>query len=142
MSLTEADLRAAREFRDSQRAALRRKGAPDITVSALIRHYRHGCASRGGKSVNLELREHYVFSPEYVVAAEGGRIIGVAVLGTEEISGEMPDGAWATGVPARRFGFIFTEGRCPACGTTARSGDSRLVDPAIRPPSPRAVIRG
>ena len=104
--MTTAELSAAKAFRDSQRAALERKGKPDIIVSALIRHYRHDCVKQGGRSVNLELREHYTFSP---------------------------DG---------RFGFIFTEGRCAACGMTARSGDSRLVDTSIRPPAPRAVIGG
>jgi hypothetical protein len=106
VSLSPAERSAARAFRDSQRAALQRRDSPGITVSVLIRHYRHDCAARGGKSGNLELHEHYVFSPD------------------------------------RRFGFIYTEGRCPACSTTARSGDTRLVDTRIRPPAPRAVVHG
>lgn len=113
--MTSADLLAARAFRAAQRAALKDRNArdkPDITVSVLIRHYRHDCAKQGGRSAALELREHYIFSPAL------------------------------SAVPAGRFGFIFTQGRCAACGTTARSGDSRLVDSAVRPPGPRAVVSG
>ncbi len=100
MSLTETELIAARAFRTAQRAVLQQKNAgepPDIIVSVFIRHYRHDCAKQGGKSVSLELREHYVLSSD------------------------------------RRFGWIFTEGRCPGCGMTARSGTGRLVDPEQRP---------
>lgn len=107
--MTKAEKAAAKAFRDTQRAVLEEKNAsdkPQIVVSVLVRHYRHECAARGGKSCGLELREHYAFSPD------------------------------------RRFGFVFTEGRCPACGVTARSGAGRLVDPDIRPPADRAVVHG
>ena len=104
--LTEADLRAARAFRRFQRAALAASDPPGMTVSVFARQVRHPCAKLDGRSVNLELHEHYAYSPDH------------------------------------RFGFIFTQGRCGACGMTARSGDSRLVDPRIRPPAAHAVLTG
>ena len=140
MSLIPAELAAARAFRAAQRAILDGKNAsdpPDITASVHVRNVRHDCAAKGGKSVSLELREHYVFSWAYHVC-DCGEICCQAGGSLKEcdICGPVPL------VPAKRFGFIFTEGRCSGagCGMTARSGDSRLVDPAVRPPSPRAVI--
>ncbi len=134
ISVTWAELAAAKAFRTAQRALLEGKNAsdpPDITASVLVHHVRHDCAAKGGKSVSLELREHYAFSPRYLVTG------GEAVPAGPGTGTYVP--ALAAEVPGGRFGFIFTEGRC-GCGMTARSGDSRLVDPAVRPPSPRAVV--
>lgn len=114
MSLTPAELAAARGFRAAQRAVLAHREPADITVSVFIGNDRHDCPAQGGKSVFLKLREHYVFSPLLV----------------------LPDAV----IPARRFGWIWTEGTCRACGMTARSSSGRLVDPEIRPPSEHALV--
>ena len=137
MSLTPAELAAARAFRAAQRAILDEKNAsdpPGITVSVHVRNVRHDCEAKGGKSVSLELREHYVYSWAYHVC-DCGEVCCQAGGSLKECDncGPVPL------VSARRFGFIFTEGRC-GCGMTARSGDSRLVDPCVRPPAARAVI--
>jgi hypothetical protein len=115
--VTPAELAAAREFRQERRIALASRNAgspPDITVSPLVRFYRHGCVAKGGRSIALELRERYDFSPEY---RDGGQVI-----------------------PAGRFGFIWIEGKCPVCDVVARSANGRLVDPGDRPPARHAVI--
>jgi hypothetical protein len=134
MSLSPAERKAARAFRAVQRAVLEQKTA-DIIVSVHVRHVRHDCPAKGGKSVSLELREHYVFSPDYHVC-DCGEICCRA-------GGSLLE-CWNCGpvplVPAKRFGWIFTEGRCSACGMTARSGAGRLADPAERPPAERAVL--
>jgi len=133
--LTPAELAAAKAFRAAQRAILEQKNAsepPGITVSVLVHNVRHDCARQGGKSVSLELREHYAFSPELYVCRCG-------VVEVFNVDSSHWDCDGGVKVPARRFGFIFTEGRC-GCGMTARSGDSRLVDPAVRPPAARAVV--
>jgi hypothetical protein len=137
MSLTPAELAAARAFRGMQRRALDggRGGPPDITADVHVRYIRHDCAKQGGKSVSLELREHYVFSPDYH-ACDCGEVCCPASAHLVECDtcGPVPI------VPAKRFGWIFTEGRCSACGMTARSKTGRLVDPAERPPSEHAIV--
>ena len=148
-----AELSAARAFRAAQRAILEQKNAsdpPGITVSVHVRNVRHDCPVKGGKSVSLELREHYVFSPAYISFTDGQ--IRQTITGLTWISLRKCWMTWTEAgmrqlsivlvtIPAKRFGFIFTEGRC-GCGMTARSGDSRLVDPAVRPPSARSVVCG
>jgi hypothetical protein len=99
-----------------------------------VRYVRHDCARQGGKSVSLELREHYAFSPEYWIGRDGQAIAGDAPLDDPA--------ATVIWVPAKRFGWIWTEGRCAQCGMTARSSAGRLVDPADRPPADRAVLAG
>jgi hypothetical protein len=133
MSLTPAELAAARAFRGAQRAALAALDA-DITADVHARFVRHDCARRGGKSYALELREHYAFSPAYLV--EGSTVT----------PGEDPDVlrgisrvAGGEFIEPGRFGWVWTQGKCPACGMTARSSAGRLVDPAERPPAERAV---
>jgi hypothetical protein len=134
VSLTPAELAAARSFRGQQRAALAALEA-DITADVHVRCVRHDCAKQGGKSVFLELREHYVWSPEYWVCYCGAvEPFAEYVFPHKDCQGGKLD------VPAKRFGWIFTEGRCSACGMTARSSAGRLVDPETRPPSDRAVI--
>lgn len=130
--MTEAEIAAARAFRTAQRAVLREKNAsepPGIIVSVFIHHYRHDCAKQDGKSVSLELREHYVLSPRYLVIGDE------AVPAGPSTNTYVP--ALAAEVPGKRFGWIFTEGRCPACTMTARSGTGRLVDPETRPAARR-----
>lgn len=98
---------SALQFRGIQRRALavvNESTPPDITVSVFVRQYRHNCPAQGGRSVALELREHYAFSP------------------------------------GKRFGFIWTEGRCTPCGMTARSGTGRLVDASVRPPAQHSIV--
>ena len=134
--LTEADLRAAKEFRRFQRAALAASDPPDMTVSVFARQVRHPCAKLDGRSVNLELREHYVLSPEYALYGNADEGWTARPVNPEALDVAADHVVLSAG----RFGFIFTQGRCQACGMTARSGDSRLVDPRIRPPSPHAVM--
>jgi hypothetical protein len=137
--LSEADLRAARSFREAQRELLAAKDPADITVSVFVRQVRHACAKLDGRSVNLELREHYVLSPQYAIYGSADEGWSVHPVSPEA----MDVAADHVLLRAGQFGFIFTEGRCTACGMTARSGDSRLVDPRIRPPArgPRGAGR-
>jgi len=132
--LTPAELAAARLFRGQQRAALAKLDPPDITVSVFVRQYRHNCSAQNGKSVALELREHYVRSPLY-------RVCYCSVVA--EQGPDFPhrdcDGS-VIAAEAGRFAFIWTEGRCNACGTTARSSRGRLVDSAERPPADHAIV--
>lgn len=135
--MTGPEKAAARLFRDQQRRALAAANdstPPDITVSVFVRQYRHDCPVRG-PSVALELREHYVFSPAYHVC-DCGDICCQAGGSLRECDtcGPVPL------VPEKQFGFIFTEGRCGACGTTARSKTGRLVDAAARPPAPHSIV--
>lgn len=122
--MTEPEMLVALQFRREQRRALAAANEsipPDITVSVFVRQYRHDCPVRG-PSVALELREHYVFSPVAFLPRPPG------------------DPRAAEIVPEKRFGFIWTEGRCGACNMTARSGTGRLVDAVVRPPSQHAIV--
>lgn len=44
--------------------------------------------------------------------------------------------------PDGRFGWIYKQGRCPACGQRARSRAGKLVDAYARPPAEGRVARG
>lgn len=132
--LTPAEITAASEFRARQRELLGQLPAPDITVSVHVRQYRHECAARGGRSHFLELKEHYAFSPVLMIC-----YCGVAGEPSPYFPHDDCAGKTVT-VPARRFGFIWTQGRCPACQVTARSVAGRLVDVGLRPPAEHAVI--
>lgn len=136
MSLTPAELAAARGFRSAQRAIAERREPPDITVSVLVGNCRHDCPAQDGKSVFLELREHYVFSPELVIWHDPG----AGHLAVFEVSPGLNPPAGCERIPAKRFGWIWTQGKCRVCGMTARSSSGRLVDPAIRPPAARALV--
>lgn len=86
---------------------------PTYEVPFFLGIYRHLCSARHGRSTGMELKEKYLLSPMY------------------------PD----DGVPAGRFGFVFREGRCRACGQTARSRVGRIVDGWERPPLTGRVAR-
>lgn len=137
--MTPAEMLAARKFRAEQRAALERKNdaePPDIIVSVFVHFYRHECDRQDGKSVALELKEHYAYSPEYAVYggdAEGWRVCPVSPEALDVAADHSL-------LRPRRFGWIWVEGRCPACGMVARSRRGRLVDPVERPPDRRALI--
>jgi hypothetical protein len=146
VSLTPAELAAARAFRGYQRRALEMKDA-NITADVHVRYIRHDCAKQGGKSVSLELREHYVWSLEYESADLGTpersgpwEAYLADSVPWDELSGRYP--VEQVTVPAKRFGWIFTAGKCQQCGMTARSGTGRLVDPETRPPSEHAIVAG
>lgn len=116
MGLTEPEKIAGRRFRDDCTAWLRefnRVNPPTYDVPHFLGLYRHLCAGRNNRSTAMELKEQYIPSPIY------------------------PD----EGSPAGRFGFIWREGRCRACGQTARSGEGRLVDGWERPPITGRVAR-
>lgn len=132
--MTPAELAAARAFRTVRREQLASLAA-DITVSVYIRNDRHDCAAKGGKSVFLELREHYAYSPAYH-ACDCGEVCCPATAHLVECGNCGP----APILPEKRFGWIWTQGRCPACGLTARSSAGRLVDPEVRPPAEHAII--
>ena len=135
--MTPCDIAVAREFRRVRRAELARlhEAGPDLTVSVLVRYERHDCAAKGGRSVFLELREHYAYSPAYHYC-DCGQVCRPAAAHLVECDrcGPVPltDG--------KRFGWIWTQGRCPSCGLTALSRTGRLVDPAERPPAEHAII--
>lgn len=137
--MTLAELAAARSFRDVMRQQLSRVDA-DVMVSVFVRYERHDCPKRD-KSLFLELKEHYALSPEIVVHSDERGPAGVAF--TDDGAGESwasPEGFGKDVIPARRFAFIWTQGKCSACGLTARSAAGRLVDPQVRPPAERALV--
>lgn len=148
--MTPAETAAAREFRAAQRSVLAAKHAmpPDLTTSVYAKFIRHECAARGGASVALELREHYRYSPAYLVGKQGDVIQfdggdpgwSQEVVDLQEEMGPRHLSVVEAVVPARRFGWIWTQGRCAACGMTALSKTGRLVDPQVRPPSEHAIV--
>ena len=145
--MTPAELAAARAFRLRQLdwfGPVSDRRPVDVRVSVFIRCYRHDCAKQGGKSVFLELREHYARSPEMVVFFDERRPLSIAFVddgaGPEFAEQIRTEGIFNEVIPAGRFGFIWTEGKCSVCGLTARSSAGRLVDPAIRPPAEHAIV--
>jgi hypothetical protein len=109
MALTASEKVAGRRFRaaaSAELAVLNTEDPPTVDVPHFIGVYRHQCVARDHRSLPIELKERYVVSPIYPVQA----------------------------VPAGRFGFIYREGRCRACGQTARSNSGHLVDARERPP--------
>lgn len=116
MGLSEVEKQIGRQFRREQAHRLDSLNEADpatYEVPHFLGLYRHLCAARDNRSTAMELKEQYVASPIY--------------------SHE--------GVPAGRFGFIFREGQCRACGQTARSETGRLVDGWQRPPLTGRVAR-
>lgn len=139
--MTVAELHAARAFREGQRFTLSVKNdnePPDVTVSVYAGNIRHDCAARGGASVFLEMREHYVPSPCFL-ACDCGEVCCQAPAHQSRVV-ECDNCGPVPLVPAGLFAFIWTRGRCAACGLTARSGSGRLVDTRLRPPARRAVL--
>lgn len=111
MGLTAVEKRAGRQFRDERTAWLSELNRVDPATyqpPVFIGIYRHLCPARNNRSTAMELKERYVTSPQYV---EGGLLVA-----------------------AGRFGYLYREGQCRACGQTARSGVGRLVDAFVRPP--------
>lgn len=116
MGLTDLEKKAGRRFRDDCSArllAVNETSPATFEVPFFLGVYRHLCPSRNGRSTGLELKEQYWISPIY----------------PEE------------SVPAGRFGYLFREGRCRACGQSARSQVGRLVDGWVRPPITGRVAR-
>jgi hypothetical protein len=138
MSLTLAERSAAQVFRYTQRLWLAKLPPADITVSVFVRNYRHECAARDGKSIYLTLREHYAWSPAYHACGCGE--VCCPALQHESRLTECDNCGPVPVMAAKRFGWIWLQGQCSACGVTARSKTGRLVDPAVRPPSGHAVI--
>jgi hypothetical protein len=114
VALTYVEKQAGRLFRQDCEAALNQRNEqdqPTYEVPFFLGIYRHLCSARNNRSTGLELKEQYWVSEQ------------------------------CPGVPAGRFGFIFREGRCRACGQTARSRVGRLVDGWQRPPITGRVAR-
>lgn len=116
MGLSDREKSAGRQFRadcEKALAALNERDPATYEVPFFLGLYRHLCEGKASRSVAMELKERYWVSPIY-----------------EEEN-----------VPAGRFGFLFREGRCRACGQTARSRAGRLVDGWERPPITGRVAR-
>lgn len=116
MALNWQEKKAGTRFREESEEfldGLNRITPPTYEVPFFLGIYRHLCSSRNMRSTGLELKEQYLLSPIY----------------PEE------------NVPAGRFGFLFREGRCRACGQTARSRVGRIVDGFERPPLTGRVAR-
>lgn len=116
MGLSDREKAAGRIFRSAEEVALVQLNElqpPTYDAPFFIALFRHICTAKGSKSVAMELKEQYVVSPIYP----------------------------AENVPAGRFGYIYREGRCRACGQTARSRTGRLVDGWERPPITGRVAR-
>jgi len=116
MELTPTEKKYGRLFRAESELKLfciNDADPPTYEVPFFLGIYRHLCPARNNKSTGLELKEQYWVSPIY------------------------PD----EDVPAGRFGYLFREGRCRACGQTARSRVGRVVDGWERPPITGRVAR-
>ncbi len=114
MGLTYMEKQVGRQFKADCEAMLNQRNdeaPPTYEVPFFLGIYRHLCSGRNNRSTGLELKEQYWVSEEH------------------------------PGVPTGRFGFIFREGRCRACGQTARSRVGRLVDGLQRPPITGRVAR-
>ena len=138
MSLTPAERRAGRLFRDAQAAVLatlNETEPPGILVTSVLHYVRHNCPSRGGVSTALELKEHYELNPEYWVCyCSVVEPFVPYVFPHRDCDGGKPV------TEPGRFGYIWKQGRCPACQLTARSRDGRFVITAERPPDTRSII--
>lgn len=116
MALTPREKKVGRLFRvesEEKLTGINKIDPPTYDVPFFLGIYRHLCSARHGRSTGMELKEKYLLSPIY----------------PEE------------DVPAGRFGFVFREGRCRACGQTARSRVGRIVDGWERPPLTGRVAR-
>ena len=137
--LTDLEKHAGRRWRERSQAALEKShedDPPTFVPPPWLRHYRHNCELRGGRSTSMELKEKYVLSPELWVCY-------CSAVG--ELEKDYSPDAHGCGFPhddcdggkvaavKGRFAFIFKEGRC-GCGATARSRAGRLVDAYERPP--------
>lgn len=138
--MTPAEIAAARQFRSMRRIMLEdlHAAGPNLVVSVFTRYVRHECAARGGVSGALELKEHYAYSPAYLVeenvVSVAGKLVDPDVLrGISRVAG-------GEFIEPGRFGWIWTQGKCPACQLTALSAAGRLVDPEERPPAEHAII--
>lgn len=116
MELTGIEKECGRRFRSESEISLMTLNElhpPSYEVPFFLGIYRHLCKARNNRSTGMELKEQYWVSPIY------------------------PDEK----VPAGRFGYVFREGRCRACGQTARSRVGRVVDGWVRPPITGRVAR-
>lgn len=116
MELTDVEKSCGRRFRteaETDLLCLNEMSPPTYEVPFFLGIYRHLCSARNLRSTGMELKEQYWVSPIY------------------------PD----ENIPAGRFGYVFREGRCRACGQTARSRVGRVVDGWERPPITGRVAR-
>lgn len=116
MGLTQIEKKAGHLFLADAEAtllALNETDPPTYVAAYFLGLFRHICSARKNRSMAMELKERYLVSPIYP----------------------------SEGVPAGRFGFIYREGCCKACGQTARSAKGRLVDGWERPPITGRVAR-
>jgi hypothetical protein len=116
VELTDVEKGVGRRFRSEAELnlfSLNTTDPPTYDVPFFLGIYRHLCPARNNRSTGMELKEQYWVSPIY------------------------PDEK----VPAGRFGYVFREGRCRACGQTARSRVGRVVDGWERPPITGRVAR-
>ena len=131
MPLSAGEKRAGRAFRDACQAVLdarNEKEPPGVLALPLWRVVRHECPAAGGASIGITLRETCEPSPEYWACYCGG-------IGTW--SWQFPhwdcDGGKVV-VAGGRFTWIWKEGKCPACGLTARTGHGHFIVTADRLP--------
>lgn len=114
--LTAVEKACGRRFRDDAAArllALNETDPPTFVVPHFLGLFRHACPAQNERSIAIELKERWLPSP---------------IFQDEN-------------VPAGRFGYIYREGRCRACGQSARSEVGRLVDSRERPPITGRVAR-
>lgn len=141
MLLTDDQKLAGRMFRKQCQDALEASHQdmpPDFIPPPWIKHWRHNCPKRQGRSTSLELKEKYWTSPR----------IGVCYCSTvapwTAPEGDFPHEDCQGGrdlTEAGFFAFIFKEGKCGGCGMTARSRAGRLVVAKDRPPLAGRVAR-
>lgn len=140
--LTEAEKAAARAWRDAQMQALAARNEaepPGMALPVFLRHVRHECEGRPGRSVSFHFREVYLPSPAYAVHPDGCVDLIPEPDGMDRVDGTVG----TVIVPAGRFAFIYREGACPDCEVIARSRavigtGCRLVVAEERPPTGRS----
>jgi hypothetical protein len=122
VSLTAHQKVAGMHFRGSMLAHITHELPPaGAKCTPYLREYRHDCASRGGVSWPLRLKEVTRDSPGYLVCKHCSRIIDPGMPPED-----CPECAESVLVDAGLFSYTWLEGSC-RCGLTVRSGTGRFV---------------
>jgi hypothetical protein len=139
MSLTDLEKAAGRKWRASCQRVLDELSDAEPAgggANPLLRVIRHPCAARGGASVGIELREHYLASPE----------LWVCYCGVIEPCGEFRvfphddcDGG-KIAAAAGLFCWIWKDGRCLDCELVLRSRHGLIDLAASRPPERERAV--
>lgn len=130
--LTKEEKVAGRLFKAScqdKLDCLNESSPPTYLVPNFLALFRHLCPGHAEVSTALELKEIYEYSPSFELLRFGEDLVE---SGHPIVTEAPPDEAVL--IPAKRFGFIYKEGKCKSCGQTARSKEGTFVDAYERAP--------